>query len=259
MITSIQNPRLKLVRDILSHPKERQQSGRFVVEGVRLFEEVLAAGWETDYLLYSVTLTARGKESLSRAQSAGAEILEVDVDLLNRISDTEQSQGILAVMKMRSLPEPSPISLVMILDSIRDPGNLGTILRTAAAAGVQAVWATPDTADPFAPKALRAGMGAQFRLPISIIEWGEIALRATANGLFLYLSEMTDGTPLWQADLTQPIGLIVSNEANGTTPLARENANGSICIPMPGDAESLNASIAAGILLFEVVRQREHT
>ncbi len=259
MITSIQNPRLKLVRDLMNHPKERRQSERFVVEGVRLFEEALAAGWETDYLLYSANLPARGKQSLTQAQAAGAEILEVDVDLLNRISDTEQSQGILAVMKLRSLPEPAQISLVLILDSIRDPGNLGTILRTAAAAGVQAVWATPDTADPFAPKVLRAGMGAQFRLPITTLEWDETARRATSNGLFLYLSEMTEGTPLWQADLTQPLGIIVSNEANGATLQAREKANGSICIPMPGHAESLNASIAAGILLFEVVRQREHS
>ncbi len=259
MINSIQNPHIKLVRDLLSQSKERQQSQRFVVEGIRLYEEAHSAGWQTDFILYSEHLPDRGKELVHLAENAGAEVLEVGIDLLNRISDTKQSQGIIVVLKMRTIPEPKTLSFALIMDSIRDPGNMGSILRTAAAAGVQAIWITPDTTDPFGPKVLRAGMGAQFRLPISTLEWTEISKKARLNNLFVYLTEMTGGIPLWQADLKQPVGIIISNEANGASSMAREMCNGSVFIPMPGNTESLNASVAAGILIFETIRQRENS
>ncbi len=258
MINSIQNSHIKIVRELLSQSKERQQSERFAVEGIRLCEEALSAGWQPDFILYSAHLGERGTELVHVAEMDGTEVLEVDIDLLNRVSDTKQSQGIMAVLRMQTIPEPPQLSFVLILDSIRDPGNMGTILRTAAAAGVQAVWITPDTTDPLAPKVLRAGMGAQFRLPISVADWTEIAIKAKQHKLFMYLSEVTGGVPLWQADLKQAIGIVISNEANGASSMAKTISNGSIFIPMPGKTESLNASIAAGILLFETIRQREN-
>lgn len=257
MISSIQNPHIKLVRDLISHPKERQASSRFVAEGVRLIEEIFEASWQLDFLLYSEKVNDRGKAIVDRASRLGVEVLEVHPDLLNRISDTDQSQGILAVVETRIVPEPAQVTLVLIMDAIRDPGNLGTILRTAAAAGVQTVWMTPDCAEPFSPKALRAGMGSQFRLPIAIKDWPSMAHDLQVQGLQPYLSEMDGGASLWEVNLTKPVALVVSNEANGATSLAKEFVHHSIQIPMPGQAESLNVSIAAGILLYEAVRQRE--
>jgi TrmH family RNA methyltransferase len=147
---------------------------------------------------------------------------------------------------------------VLVADALRDPGNLGTLLRTAAAAGVQAVFLAPGTVDAFAPKVLRGGMGAQFRLPVRNFTWDQIqsACSQPAEPLTLYLAEAGQGRPLWETNLRRPLALVVGSEADGATEAGLAAANGFISIPMPGKSESLNAAIAAGIILFEVVRQR---
>jgi TrmH family RNA methyltransferase len=146
------------------------------------------------------------------------------------------------------------LSFVFVPDQLRDPGNLGTMLRTAAAAGVQAVFCPPETADAFSPKVLRAGMGAQFRLPVHTLDWDAITSHLAL--LKVILADMEQGLPYTQADLRPPLALIVGGEAEGASAQAHRLASGFVHIPMPGGVESLNAAVAAGILLFEVVRQR---
>ncbi len=169
------------------------------------------------------------------------------------LSETETSQGILAVLNEAQLPIPDHPSFVLIPDSIRDPGNLGTLLRSAEAAGVQAVLLPPETVDAFAPKVVRAGMGAHFRLPIRSMNWDEI--RAQTGGVQLYLAEM-QGQPCWQADFRSPLALIIGGEAEGASEAARKLAAQPVSIPMAGKTELLNAAIAGSILMFEVRRQR---
>ncbi|MEA4908053.1 MAG: RNA methyltransferase [Chloroflexi bacterium] len=253
MITSTQNPRIQQVRALLNRRKDRYDAQAFVVEGVRLAEEAIQAGWQAEQILFSEQLSPRGREILAAAPK-GTEIEQIAPHVMDSLSATETSQGILAVFPMRRLPLPA-LDNALIVDTLRDPGNLGTLLRTAAAAGVQAVLLSPGTTDPFAPKVVRAGMGAHFKLPIYSLEWDEIA--ATCQGkLTIYLADVGRGSVFWQTDLRRPLALIVSNEAEGASPQAAALANASIHIPMHRGNESLNAAIAAGILLFEIQRQR---
>ena len=255
MITSPQNPKLKLIRALQGRPKERREEGAFLAEGVRLVEEALAANWPVRFVLYSSALNDRGLELVNKLKDAGLDVDEVSGDLLQAASETETSQGILAVLDLDALPLPASPDFILIPDQIRDPGNLGTLIRTAAAAGVQAVLLPPETADAFAPKVVRAGMGAHFRLPVQAMEWAEIEQVCRLANLRVFLADMY-GRPCWETDFQGPLALIVGGEAEGASEQARTLASQSISIPMPGEAESLNAGIAGAVLMFEVVRQR---
>ncbi len=255
MITSAQNPRIQQVRALVGQRKAREQAGEFVVEGVRLVEEALGSGWQARLLLYTRELSPRGMALLDEARAQGVEVEEVPPQLLKSSADTENPQGILAVFTRRELPLPTRPHFLLIADGIRDPGNLGTLLRSAAAAGAQAAMLPPGGADPFAPKVLRAAMGAHFRLPLREASWEQIAA-LVKPACQVYLAESAQGTPCWQTDLTRPLALVIGGEAEGAGPQARALADALVTIPMPGASESLNAAAAAGILLFEVVRQR---
>lgn len=253
MITSSQNPKLKLVRALFGRPKERREANAFVVEGVRLIEEAVTAGWTFQFVLYSDGLSERGQDLLKVLIAHRVEVDEVAGDLLQKLSDTETPQGILAVLNFTNLKAPAALDFVLIPDQVRDPGNVGTLIRTAAAAGAQAVFLPDETADAFAPKVVRAGMGAHFRLPILTLTWDEI--RERTKDLQIHLADMA-GKPCWETDLKQPLALIVGSEAEGASPEGRKLATHKISIPMHGNVESLNAGVAGSVLMFEVVRQR---
>lgn len=253
MITSNQNSKIKLVRALLGRSKERREAGAFVAEGVRLVEEAVKANWTCQFALYDETLSERGRLQVEGLKLKGVDVEEVSASMMKSISETEAPQGILAVLEFTSLPIPQSTNFILIPDQIRDPGNLGTLLRSAAASGVQAVLIPPETTDAFAPKVLRSGMGAHFKLPIHSMSWDEIA-KATA-GLQVYVADM-NGQPCWETNLSQPIGLIIGSEAEGASESARKLANGKISIPMSGETESLNAGVAGSVLMFEVMRQR---
>jgi RNA methyltransferase, TrmH family len=255
MITSSQNQKLKLARSLMGRPKERREAQAFVVEGVRLVEEALASGWPMKFVLYTPGLSERGLALVKKLLAADIEMDEIDDSIFHGISQTDTPQGILAVLNYSLLSIPESLSFVLIPDSIRDPGNLGSLLRTAAAAGVQAVFLPPETTDAFAPKVVRAGMGAHFHLRIHSMNWDEI--RAATKSLRVCLADM-QGQPCWQTDFRLPLALIVGGEAEGATEAARSLADMAVSIPMPGKTESLNAGVAGAILLFEVVRQRQN-
>jgi RNA methyltransferase, TrmH family len=258
MISSTRNPKVQWVRSLLSLAKARRESGVFVVEGVRLVEEAFQAGWEPELVFFSSDLSARGMKLVGPFQNRKGVVEEVSPEVLKAAGDTETPQGILAVLPARALPLPEDLDFILILDSVRDPGNLGTILRTAAAAGVQAVLLSKGTADSFAPKVVRAGMGAHFRLPVHRLDWEEIQtyLKAGEPGLRVFLADAGGGQPHTKADLVQPLALILGGEAEGAGSEAQRLAGHRVHIRMPGRAESLNAGAAAAVLLFEVVRQR---
>ena len=253
MITSSQNPKLKLVRALLGRAKERREADMFVVEGVRLVEEAVKANWQFQFVLFSDGLSKRGKQLVNTLTAKQIEVEETSGDLLQNISGTETPQGILAVLKLDNLPIPDSPNFILIPDQIRDPGNLGTLLRTAAAAGVQAALLPPETTDAFAPKVLRAGMGAHFQLPIHSMTWDEI--REQIKDTQIYLADM-NGQACWETDLREPLALVIGSEAEGASEEAQQLASHRISIPMSGNVESLNAGVAGSVLMFEVLRQR---
>lgn len=255
MITSTHNPKLKLVRALQGRAKERREAGAFVVDGVRLIEEAASSNWGFRFALYDETLNERGRSQVEGLKSRGVDVEEVSTLLMKSLSETETPQGILAVLEFSQMPIPESPNFLLIPDKIRDPGNLGTLLRSAAAAGVHAVLLPPETTDAFAPKVLRSGMGAHFHLPICSMNWDEIDQLVRLTGIQVLLADM-DGQPCWQTDLRQPVALIIGSEAKGASDPARKLAKAKITIPMNANIESLNAGAAGSVLMFEVVRQR---
>lgn len=257
MITSNQNPKIKLVRALLGRARERREAGSFVVEGVRLVEEAVYGNWGFRFALFDETLNERGMLQVEGLKSRGLDVEEVSVSVMKSMSETETPQGILAVLNDFQLPIPESPNFILIPDQIRDPGNLGTLLRSAAATGVQAVLAPPETTDAFAPKVLRSGMGAHFKLPIHSMSWDEIGQVIKLAGLQVLAADM-DGQSCWETDLRQPVALVIGSEAGGASESARGLASGKISIPMSAEVESLNAGVAGSVLMFEVVRQRRN-
>jgi TrmH family RNA methyltransferase len=258
MITSNHNPKILVLRKLQSQAKMRREEQAFVIEGVRLAEESLNAGWSAQQVFYTGQLDERGSAVVDGFSSRGVPAEQVTDAVMKAVSETETSQGLLVVLKSGTVPIPPFPNFLLILDGLRDPGNLGTVLRTATAAGVQAVLLAPGCADAWSPKVLRAGMGAHFHLPIHSLSWEEIKLilKEPANRLRVYLADSTAGIPYTKADFRSPLAFIVGGEAAGAGPESASLADETVHIPMPGGSESLNAGVAASILLFEAVRQR---
>ena len=257
-ITSFKNPKIQLVRELLASRKSREENSACVIEGVRLSEEAVRSGVLPETVLFTDELSARGMELLRSIPGDKTTFIKISPDLMRKISATEADQGLMLVIPLQSSPAIGNVDFVLILDQIKDPGNMGTILRTASAAGAQAVIMAPGCVDPFSPKVLRSGMGAHFNIPITSLTWPQISefCQRPGNNLNICLTEATSGTSMWTLDLRQPIAIVIGSEADGASVEAKQAANTVITIPMPGGSESLNASIAAGILLYEVVRQR---
>ncbi len=258
IITSTRNPRIQHVRALLNQRSARDEEGCYVVEGVRLCEEALASGIKPLEVYASSTLNERGRALVS---SSGVEVCEVPDHVMDALSATENSQGILMVMPQQSKHLSTDVDFALILDQVRDPGNMGTILRSAAASGAQAVFLPSGNTDVFAPKVVRSGMGAHFRLCLVQREWPEIikfCKEENSAVLHLMLAESGEGIPYWKMEMRQPLALVIGGEAEGACPEARLAIDSFVNIPMPGKFESLNAAVAASILLFEIVRQRSH-
>ena len=255
MISSSQNSKIKLVRALAGRPKERREAGAFLAEGVRLVEDAFAANWPFRFVLFSDELSERGNVLVKKLEEKKIEVEKVESSLLQSLSETETSQGIIAVLEFNNLPIPESPNFILIPDSIRDPGNLGTLLRSADAAGAQAVLIPAETTDAFAPKVVRAGMGAHFRLPIQNMSWEDIQRVSKSAKLKTFIADM-DGQSCWEIDFKSPLALIVGGEAEGASEQAKKLANSFVKIPMAGKTESLNAAVAGSVLMFEVMRQR---
>jgi TrmH family RNA methyltransferase len=254
MITSASNSKVKLVRALAGRARDRREQQAFLAEGVRLVEEAASSDWPFRFVLHTDTLSGRGRELLRRLKQRGIETDLISSRLLASISETENSQGILAVLADQLPRRVRELDFVLIADSIRDPGNLGTLLRSAEAAGADAVFLAPGTTDAFAPKVVRSAMGAHFRLPLYEVNWDEVRTQIGAYRWNVYLAVM-DGASCWETDFHRPLALIIGGEAEGPTASARAIAAHRVGIPMDGRGESLNAAVAGSVLMFEVARQ----
>ncbi|HUZ76508.1 MAG TPA: RNA methyltransferase [Chloroflexota bacterium] len=241
----------------MSERKARQRLGLCLLEGVRLVESAQAAGLALDPILYAperLAATAAGRALRKRLEHL-AEAEEVADGVFRALSDTVTSQGVVA-----AAPIPPPLPLlaegpVLVLDAIADPGNAGTIIRSAHAAGAAGVVALRGTADLWAPRTLRAAMGSHFQVPLQVnLDWEQLA--AALHPRPLLIAAARGGPFYWDVDLRGPIAIVIGSEARGASSAAQAAASSSICIPMAAGAESLNAAAAAAILLFEAVRQR---
>lgn len=248
MITSKQNARIKQVCALQTQARTRRKSGLIVLEGLRLVRDAVRAGYTPEYLLY----TPQQVEIESFVDEQPGTALAVDEVVMRHMSDTRQPQGLIGVFPLPSPTLPENPKRVLILDGIGDPGNLGTMLRTAAAAGVQAVLLSPDCVDAFNPKALRAGMGAHFRVVLADRGWPEI--RAYCGGLRGYLADSGGGLRYDEVDWSQPWALIIGSEAHGAGREAQQMAVNRVYIPMAAGTESINAAAAAAVLLFEAAK-----
>ncbi len=260
-ITSVHNPLIAEIRS-LHRRKGRREQGAFLVEGVRLVTEAANVGAPIRSLILCPDMLGDAEDVL-RAQvermSAVPRVITVDPHVMRLLADTETPQGAVAVaaLPVTELPRPDPErALLLVLDGLRDPGNVGTLLRAGAAAGCDAVVTTLGTADPFAPKVVRAAMGAHFRVPVlSDVEWdwlGPTLVPLPAiYGADAGAPEMYDAVD-WRAGTA----LVVGHEDHGLSEKARRWCRGTVAIPMARGVESLNAAVSGAIILFEAVRQR---
>ncbi len=253
MITSAQNAHLKLAR-ALHTAKGRRRTGAFLLEGIRLIEDAWQNGVRLQWVGWAAPLPPRGQRLLAHLQAAAIPVDEVAPRLLNHAVTTTSPQPVLAIASQPAASWPPNPQLVLIPDQVRDPGNLGTLIRSAAAFAVDAICLPPGTSDPFAPKVVRAGMGAHFRLPLIRQPWAQILSALRAHGMRLALADMHGDLPGWAVDWQQPTALIIGGEAEGASPIARQAAELRVRIPMPGQTESLNAGVAGSLLLYEATR-----
>lgn len=273
LITSSSNPRISKLQ-ALQTTRGRKKYGLFLMEGPHLLETLLDAQMLPQEVYYQPELlqrTARGRALLHRLLHlpglTSYQLVEVSERVMEAISEVQTAQGVVSVMpqgvfdpaklqaRRRNVPRPA----LLVLDDLADPGNLGTILRTALAADVELVLLTSNCVDYYSPKVIRAAAGAHITLPVATdLAWSAIAervLQHCQHSPQVLLAE-ADGTALYyEQDLTRPFALIIGNEAHGPSQEARALATLTVSIPLANGVESLNAAMAAGIILYEAVRQ----
>jgi TrmH family RNA methyltransferase len=273
LITSPTNSRISSLRD-LHTTRGRKRSGLFLMEGPHLLESLLDANITPHEVYYQPELlqrTVKGRILLNRLLHASSlspeRLVEVSGRVIESLGETQTSQGVISVLSfdpfqpelVRARRAPASRPALLILDELADPGNLGTILRTALAADADEVLLTPNSVDCYNPKVMRAASGAHIALPIATnLAWEAIEERITFHcdgERRVFLAEAGSPHLYFEQELRQPFALIIGNEAHGSSPEARRLATMSISIPLANGVESLNAAMAVGIVLYEVVRQ----
>ena len=265
MITSTANAQVKELVRLMKKSRARDEAGVFLVEGPRMAGELMEdTAWspEIEKIYLSESYAGKHKNELSVIESrAGMEILSDAV--FAHVSDTKTPQGILAVVKRKAyrmddiLGGNPSAAHILVLDNLQDPGNLGTIFRTAEAAGVTGIILSRDCVDIYNPKVIRSTMGAVFRVPFLYVDdlQGTIG-ELKREGIKVYAAHLKGRKAYDQEDYSAGCAFLIGNEGNGLRDEIAECADHYVIIPMQGRAESLNAAVAAAVLMFEVSRQR---
>jgi TrmH family RNA methyltransferase len=254
MTKMISRAQAKLIRKLKSR-KQRDEIGAFLAEGVRLVEELLASGWEIELAVTSPGLTrsARGRQLIEAIERRGWTRAEVSDTELSDLADTETPQGVLAVARrlQRQLSEfePGAHAAVLVFDRLADPGNLGTLLRTAYALGVDWAVALPGTVDPWNTKAVRAAAGALFRLPVTQEPWAEVSAWLRERAFTILCADPGGDAQPRSGDPIGRFALVLGNEPAGLAADVLESCDRRVAVPLPGDMDSLNVAIAGALLL----------
>jgi RNA methyltransferase, TrmH family len=252
------------VRSLLQKRSTRWAEQAFVAEGVELLRTALRAGVaiESVYLAPEGVADRLTRETCDRALDAGARVFHLAPGVLERVADTVTPQPVLTVLPMlgaagTDLADPSGQPLIVVLVDVRDPGNAGTVLRTADASGVSSVIFSGESVDPYNPKTVRASAGSLFHVPFGI-EADPVALATSlaGRGYRTLATVVRDGDDYAALDWSIPTALFLGNEASGLEPEALAAIGGAVAIPMEGRAESLNVGVACAVLCFEALRQR---
>lgn len=266
LITSAQNPRIKRIVLLQKKKKEREEQERFVIEGLRIFEDALrsAPDWIDEIILsnrmrdsetwngmirqYSGEMQGRILQELSDS----GRMITVSDEVFDKAAETVNPQGILCVMRMmRHSYEEISKRRLLLLENIQDPGNLGTMIRTAEAAGFTGIIMSGDTADIYSPKVTRSTMGSLFRVPFMYCEdFCGMLRRLKKDDVTVYGAYLRDGTEYDKIEYASSAAVLIGNEGNGITDEAIAEADRRIFIPMSGQIESLNAAIAAAVIMY---------
>ncbi|MFZ9857408.1 MAG: TrmH family RNA methyltransferase [Roseiflexaceae bacterium] len=258
MIQSTANPQVRFIRSLRDDRSLRRSERMFVLEGVRLVGDVFSSGQQPQFVLYDpeqLQQTTAGQALLALLTRHNVPQSPTTAAVIKSVSDTNSPQGVVAIARWPELTI-SHQRLVVVCDEIQDPGNLGTIIRSADAVGVDAIYCTIGSVDAFAPKTVRASMGSIMRVPIRTdMSWD--AIMSALRGVTVYAADGgSTSQPHTAIDWSQPSALIVGNEARGLGVTARTVTNHFVHIPMRSGIESLNAAMATTIMLFEAQRQR---
>jgi len=256
----MQNPKIKLVRSLYEN-KGRASNNAFVVEGARFVEEI-PSNWKIQFYLVSETFAQKGIEKYTK----NAPVFVAGEKTFASACDTQTPQGILAVcnrpntkLTPEKLTEILQIQnpLFLLLENTQDPGNLGTAIRTADAAGATAVFVSVGSVDVFNPKVIRAAAGSVFHLPFfTEADILEVIEGIKQNGVSVYAAILEGAVSLYSLDLTAGCAFVIGNEARGLKAETVKRCCAAVKVPIMGKAESLNAAVAGGVLLYEAVRQR---
>ena len=246
----------------LHQASERRDRCQFLIEGTHLVEEAIATGWPLESICFDEAWAEQNKLLLDRlvADPNGMKVLlqPATTDILRRLSTTSSRSPIVGVAVHRANDECeiTPISLALAVESLQDPGNLGSMIRIAAAAGLSQVYLSKDSVSPTNPKVLRSTAGQWFRSPPIVTDLPSFLKQQAASSVQI-LAACAEGKSFWKSDLTRPTLFLLGNEGNGLSAEIRALATAQISIPMASNIESLNVSIAAALLVYEAQRQRK--
>lgn len=256
MITSASNDKIKEIKKLMKSASKRREMGVYIVEGIRMVREIPKDALQAVYVA----------ESMEEAFRPVTENFHVPVELVRdsvfqSMSDTNTPQGILALVRIPQMAEASlytegTVPFMLIVERLQDPGNLGTIIRTAEGAGVTGIILSADSVDLYNPKVVRSTMGSIFRVPVYVTQdLTRTIADVKAHGIRIYGAHLS-GTDFYEEDFTGGCAFLIGNEGNGLTEQVSASADALIRIPMQGQVESLNAAISTAVISYEVLRQR---
>lgn len=262
-ISSSHNDRVKFVKR-LQRRRFRDRHRLFIAEGLRLVEDLLRTDKVRDVYYSEQLLTSkRGRDLLTQVGDLGINVFACDKHVFSNISTTENEQGVLAVVN-----QTQPVAdwdrqlnndIILIIDRIQDPGNLGTIMRTALATGISGIWLVRGTVDLFNPKVVRASMGAILNIPFAVYSQEQCMKYCDACGLKLIVTDIDNSNSIryYDYNFKMPLAVVIGNEAHGVGEYFKFRAQARVSIPVKNLVESLNAAVASSVILYEIVRQRE--
>lgn len=256
-ITSVQNPFIKSLVLLQEKAKARKQSGTFLIEGQREISIAIKGGYEMETLLFLPEICS---ETEARKLSKNADLIEINKEVYQKLAYRDTTEGILAVAKTKSTQlsdlQLSDNPLILVAEAPEKPGNIGALLRTADAANLDAVIIANPKSDLYNPNIVRSSVGCLFTNQIATGTTSEIIAFLKEKKINFYCATLQNSNPYYVEDYTGPTALVVGTEATGLTQEWRDAATQNIIIPMQGEIDSMNVSVAAAILIFEAKRQR---
>lgn len=262
MLTSLNNPTVKQLRK-LQQPKERRKQDLLLLEGTHLVEAACAANYPLRMLCYTEAWQQRHGEIYRAAIAQSEQITLVSDAVLTAIASTVSPDGVVATAPRRSAWQEAAsrpkalVNLGVLLETLQDPGNLGTIIRTAAATGCDGLWLSPDSVNVENPKVMRASVGQWFRVPMITADIAEQAQQLRDRGVQVVATAASAELNYWELDLAAPTVFMMGNEGAGLSESLMEQASVTVKIPVMSGVESLNVAVSTALLLYEARRQRD--